>query len=225
MKCLVVSDIEASAEEKIQFLRELQLFSSVVSASTAEQAITKLKKYAYDIVVLDLGPTRDENMRLLKQIRAEKIFVCVIMLSEENSLEYIAEAFSYGVADYLLKPGTCKRFSDAALRAVSKRECLLQYQTMTQEEIDHCIALNVHIATNLDKGKGICNETFNFVKNAVSKRTTSFTVSEIAEETRLSRITVRKYLERMSETGVLETELEYGEVGRPQKRYLYVEKL
>jgi two-component system CitB family response regulator len=224
MKCLVVSDIEASAEEKAQFLHELHLFSSVVSASTAEQAITKLKKYAYDIVVLDLGPTKNENMQLLRQIRAEKIFVCVIMISEDNGLEYISEAFSYGVSDFLLKPNTCKRFSEAAMRAVSKRECLLQYQTMTQDEIDACIALNIHIAPNTDKGKGICNETFNFVKSVVSRKTTSFTAAEIAAETNLSRITIRKYLERMSETGVLDTELEYGEVGRPQKRYLYVEK-
>lgn len=224
MKCLVVSEIEASGDEKIQFIRDLRLFSSVVGAATAEQAITKLKRYAYDIVILDLGPTKAENMDLLKQIRADKIFVCVIMMSAENTLEYVAEAFSYGVSDYLLKPSTCRRFSEAVMRAVSKRECLLQYQTMTQDEIDACIALNIHIAPNADKGKGICNETFNFVKSTVSKRRDSFSAADIAEETGLSRITIRKYLERMSETGVLDTELEYGEVGRPQKRYLYVEK-
>lgn len=223
MKCLVVGNIEASAEDRIVFLQDMHLFSSVVSASTAEQAIAKLKKFAYDIVILDIGPTKEENMRLLKQIRSEKIFVCVIMMSEENHLEYIAEAFSYGVSDYLLKPCSCKRFSEAAIRAVNKRECLLQYQTMTQDEIDQCIALNVHIATSSDKGKGICNETFNFVKSVISKRKTSFTAADIAEETKLSRITIRKYLERMSESGVLNTELEYGEVGRPQKRYVYVE--
>ncbi len=95
---------------------------------------------------------------------------------------------------------------------------------MTQDEIDHCIALNVHLAPSTDKGKGICNETFDFVKRVVSRKAATFTAAEIAEETNLSRITIRKYLERMSETGVLDTELEYGEVGRPQKRYLYVEK-
>lgn len=223
MKCLVVNEIEASGDEKIQFIRELRLFSSVAGAATAEQAISKLKRYAYDIVILDLGPTKEENMNLLKQIRAEKIFVCVIMMSEENTLEYISEAFSYGVSDFLLKPSTCKRFSEAVIRAVGKRECLLQYQTMTQDEIDACIAQSVHFAPNTDKGKGICNETFNFVKSTASKRSGSFSAADIAEETGLSRITIRKYLERMSETGVLETELEYGEVGRPQKRYLYLE--
>ena len=223
MKCLVVSEIEALGDEKIQFIRELKLFSSVAGAATAEQAITKLKRYAYDIVILDLGPTKEENMTLLRQIRAEKIFVCVIMMSEENTLDYIAQAFSYGVADYLLKPSTCKRFSEAVIRAVSKRECLLQFQTMTQEEIDQCIARSVYLAPNVDKGKGICNETFNFVKSTVSKRSGSFSAADIAEETGLSRITIRKYLERMSETGVLDTELEYGEVGRPQKRYIFTE--
>ena len=52
----------------------------------------------------------------------------------------------------------------------------------------------------------------------------SFTAADIAQETGLSRITIRKYMELMRESGMLETELEYGEVGRPQKRYSYTEK-
>ena len=224
MKCLVVSDIESSAEEKIQFLHELHIFSSLASATSAEQAIIKLKKYAYGIVILDLGPTKEDNMNLLRQIRDEKIFVCVIMLSPENNVSYISEAFGYGVSDYLLKPASCKRLSDAAMRSVSKRECILQYQTMTQEEIDQCITHNVFVTPSNDKSKGICNETFHFVKTVVAKRGGSFTAAEIADETGLSRITIRKYMELLRESGFLHSELEYGEVGRPQKRYSYLEK-
>ena len=109
MKCLVVNELESAANERVQFLHDLGLFSSVASAESAEQAIAKLKKYSYGIVVLDLGPTKEENMNLLKRIRSEKIFVCAIMLSAENSVEYISEAFSYGVSDYLIKPSTCQR--------------------------------------------------------------------------------------------------------------------
>ena len=94
----------------------------------AEQAIEKLQKFSYGIVILDLDSS-GANMDLLKRIRAEKIFVCVIMLSAETSVEYISEAFSYGVSDYIIKPGSCKRFSEAAMRAVTKRECLQQYKT------------------------------------------------------------------------------------------------
>ncbi len=221
MKCLVVSDLEASTEEKTQFLQELRIFSAIASASTAEDAITKLKKYSYGIVILDLGPTKEDNMSLLKQIRDERIFVCVILLSSENSVAYISEAFGYGVADYIIKPGNCKRLSEAVIRSVSKRECLLQYQYMSQEEIDQCITHNVFLAPVNDKSKGICNETFHFVKTVVSKKEGSFTAADIANETGLSRITIRKYMELMRESGFLNSELEYGEVGRPQKRYSY----
>ena len=53
MKCLVVSDIEASREEKVQFLHEMNLFSSVGSASSADQTKMKLRKYTYGIILLD----------------------------------------------------------------------------------------------------------------------------------------------------------------------------
>lgn len=223
MKCLVVSETETVRDEKIQFLHEMGLFSSVGGASNAEEAIAKLRKYAYGIIVLDLSDPQ-ANMDLLKWIRAEKIFVCVIMMSGENSVEYISEAFSYGVSDYIIKPNANKRFSEAAIRAVSKRECLLQYKVMSQEEVDHCISLNVFIAPDETRAKGISSETFSYVKAAVSGIDTDFTSADIANLTGLSRITVRKYLERMCEDGLLKTELEYGEIGRPQKHYHSIEK-
>lgn len=218
MKCLVVSDIEASRDEKVQFLHDLNLFSSIGFASTAVQAIEKLKKFSYGIVILDLDAP-EANMDLLKQIRAEKIFVCVIMLSPENSVEYISEAFSYGVSDYIIKPGTCKRFSEAAQRAVTKRECLLQYKYMTQEEIDQCITKNVLVVPDSGCKKGISNETYSFVRDSVASETEGFAAADIAKKTGISSITVRKYLNRMYESGLLKAELDYGEIGRPQKLY------
>ena len=219
MKCLVVSDIETSREEKVQFLHDMNLFSSVGSASSAEQAHGKLKKFTFDIVLLDLASAREANMDLIKWIRAEKIFVCVMMLSAENSVEYISEAFSYGVSDYIIKPCSNIRFRDGIMRAVSKRECLLQYQSMSQEEIDHCISHSVYIAPDDSTKKGISSETFSFVRGIVSRKEKGFTVADIAASTGLSRITVRKYLDRMCESGMLKAELDYGEVGRPQKLY------
>ncbi|MEA4871129.1 MAG: response regulator [Christensenella sp.] len=219
MKCLVVSDIEASKEEKIRFLHEMNLFSSIGSASTADQAIARLKKYSYEIILLDLSASAEANMNLLKWIRAAKIFVCVIVLSMENSVEYISEAFSYGVSDYILKPCTNKRFREGAMRAVSKRECMLQYKSMTQEEIDHCVSHSIYVAPDNNSKKGISNETFSFVRSVVSNQADGFTAADIAVSTGLSRITVRKYLDRMCENGMLKTELEYGEIGRPQKLY------
>lgn len=218
MKCLVVSDIDIIRDEKIRFLQEQKLFSSVGGASNAEQAISDLKKYSYGIIILDLDSSKS-NMDLLKWIRAEKLFVCAIMMSLDNSVEYISEAFSYGVSDYIIKPNTQKRFCEAAVRAVHKRECLLQYKVMSQEEVDQCITSSVFIAPNESRSKGISSETLSFIKSAVSQMSPGFTSAQVAQQTGLSRITVRKYLERMCEDGTLKIELEYGEIGRPEKHY------
>ncbi|MPN16511.1 Transcriptional regulatory protein CitT [bioreactor metagenome] len=105
------------------------------------------------------------------------------------------------------------------MRAVSKRECMLQYKSMTQEEIDHCVSHSIYVAPDNNSKKGISNETFSFVRSVVSNQADGFTAADIAVSTGLSRITVRKYLDRMCENGMLKTELEYGEIGRPQKLY------
>lgn len=223
MRCLVVSDIESSRNEKFQFLSQMSQFTAVGSAASADQAIAKLRKFSYEIVILDIGYSSEESMNLLKWIRAEKIFLCAIMLSEENSAEYISEAFSYGVADYILKPYSTERFSEALMRAVSKRECLMQYKTMTQEEIDHCISRSVVIAPAERQVNEALTETFHYVKSVVSGKLGGFTAKDISEITGLSRITVRRYLECMCENGDLKTQLEYGEIGRPKKLYFNME--
>ncbi len=224
MRCLIVSDIESSRDEKFRLLSEMNQFAAVGIAASADQAIEKMEKFSYGIIVLDFSSSKEESMRLLKWIRAKKIFVCVIMLSDENSAEYISEAFSYGVADYILKPYSPERFSDALMRAVSKRECMMQFKYMTQEEIDHCISLNVVIAPADRNVKDDFTETFYFVKNAVTGKQGGFTAKDISDLTGLSRITVRRYLECMCENGDLKTQLEYGEIGRPKKLYFYIER-
>lgn len=223
MRCLIVSDVESSRDEKFHFLSEMNQFTAIGRASSADQAIEKLKKFSYGIIILDIGSSSEESMNLLKWIRAEKIFICAIMLSDENSAEYVSEAFSYGVADYILKPYTPERFKAALMRAVSKRECLMQFKYMTQEEIDHCISLSVVIAPADRQVKEVFTETFHYVRSVVSGKQGGFTAKDISEVTGLSRITVRRYLECMCENGVLRTQLEYGEIGRPKKLYFNME--
>lgn len=224
MRCLVVSDIESLKDKKLQFLKRMNEFTNIGSASNADQAVAKLKKFSYGLVILDISSSKEENMNLLKWIRTAKINIGVIMMSSENSADYIREAFSCGVCDYIIKPCSYKRFREAAIRAVSRREYLMQFKYMTQAEVDHFIALNVLSTSDSIKGKGISTETLNIIKGVISGRKEGFTAADISHSTGLSRITVRRYLERMVENGNLKTKFEYGEIGRPQKLYMNIEK-
>jgi two-component system CitB family response regulator len=220
---LVVSDIASSKNKKLHFMKKMSEFSYIGSASNVEQAVVKLKKFSYDLVVVDISASKEANMSLLKWIRTAKINIGVILMSSENSANYIREAFGYGVCDFIIKPCSYKRFREAAIRAVGKREYLSQFKYMTQAEVDHFISLSVVGAKEYFKSKGNV-DTLNIVKDVVSnKKDEKFTAKQISTKTGLSRITVRRYLEHMVENGSLKTELEYGEVGRPQKMYMNIE--
>ena len=91
---------------------------------------------------------------------------------------------------------------------------------MNQSEIDHLLALTVDLEPdNAADKKGISVPTMKRVEQAVESADGRFTANSLAKKTGLSRITVRRYLERLVEKGMLGIELEYGEVGRPQKVY------
>lgn len=224
MRCLVASDIESLKDKKLRFLKRMKEFSGIEGASNINQAINMLGKYSYGLVIIEISSSKEENMNLLKWIRKEKINIGVIMMSNENSADYIREAFNYGVCDYIVKPCSYKRFREAALRAVARREYLMQFKYMTQEEIDHFISLNVLSPSDIIKDKGISTETINIIKKAISTKKEGFTATDISHLTGLSRITARRYLEQMVSNSELKTKLEYGEIGRPQKIYLKIDK-
>ena len=202
------------------------------SSGTAGLRIYDRLAQREDIDLLTLPPELHHDIKAQRELinRADIAFLCLpdaaaitaadlvenpdTVVLDTSTAHRTAPGWVYGFPE--LSPER-----EAAIRTVSKRECLLQYQTMTQDEIDQCITHNVYLAPNNDKSKGICNETFRFVQTTVSKRKGSFTAADIATETGLSRITIRKYMELMRESGFLNSELEYGEVGRPQKRYSY----
>jgi len=51
-----------------------------------------------------------------------------------------------------------------------------------------------------------------------------FTIEEMSKKMGISRVTLRKYLDYLVESGVLTIELVYGPVGRPVNRYVPLEE-
>lgn len=48
-----------------------------------------------------------------------------------------------------------------------------------------------------------------------------FTASMLGDEFGVSRITARRYLDKMDKEGVIELQMLYGSIGRPQNYYQY----
>lgn len=73
--------------------------------------------------------------------------------------------------------------------------------------------------------KGLNKETLLQIMDFLEIRQDSFTTEEIAEGVKLTRVTVRRYLEYLEQAGELTSQLKYGTVGRPVRIWCHKENL
>ena len=66
--------------------------------------------------------------------------------------------------------------------------------------------------------KGCGPETMDRVQSTLCSSATDFSALEVGELLGLSRVSARRYLEHLNETGSVQVDLKYGG-GRPERRY------
>ena len=76
----------------------------VSSANSAEDGFFLLHRERPDLLLLDVSLPQRNGLDLLRQIRAERIDVRVLMLTSHNSIDDRVEGLSLGADDYLGKP-------------------------------------------------------------------------------------------------------------------------
>jgi DNA-binding NtrC family response regulator len=103
MKILVVDD-EAPIREMIKKgLTQMGGFSVEV-AQNGKEAIEKLEKDIFDLVLTDLKMPEMDGLELLKNIKGTRPEVMVILMTAYGSIETAVEAMRIGANDYITKP-------------------------------------------------------------------------------------------------------------------------
>lgn len=100
-KILVVDD-DIEILESLKFFLETENFL-VDLADNASNAITKIDKTVYSLIILDLKLPDIEGEHLCKIIKRKKD-VPVLILSAKDSVDTKILCFEYGADDYLTKP-------------------------------------------------------------------------------------------------------------------------
>jgi DNA-binding response OmpR family regulator len=67
-------------------------------------ALDKIYNEKYDLLLLDINVPEINGLDILKEIRDEKIYTPVIMLTSLNDIENIEQGFKNGCDDYIKKP-------------------------------------------------------------------------------------------------------------------------
>jgi len=220
MNCLIVEDDPMVCQINEEFAKKIEGIHSVKTANSINQAMLLLKKENFDIILLDVYFPKGTGIDLLKWVRSEEKKVDIIMITADRSVEMVQKTFRYGVIDYLIKPFTFTRFAEAINKALKKSNALTDTVDMDQSMIDSYLSEKSKYGVSRPSNeKGLSPQTYDKVREGMEQFSGAFTSDELAEKIGLSRITVRRYLENMCDTGELSSELVYGKIGRPQKHY------
>ena len=133
MKILVVDD-EALIRDMIKRgLSQMGGFSVEVAQSGPE-AIEKVEKDVFDLVLTDLKMPEMDGLELLKTIKGTRPEIMVIMMTAHGSIETAVEAMKIGADDYITKPID---FNDLLLHIskVQKESLLLRENRLLRMEV------------------------------------------------------------------------------------------
>ncbi|MFS0866403.1 response regulator [Microbacterium sp. 179-B 1A2 NHS] len=222
IRTLIVDDDFAVARLHASFLGRIPGFELVGSELTAADALARVRGGDLDLLLLDMYLPDASGIELLRRLRADPACqVDVIMVSAAHEPALVEQAISLGVVDFLLKPFTHDdfraRLAGYATR-VRERRLVSGLARLSQGQVDTLLKRGP-VGAGTGAAKGMNPVTRQRVLEALAGMDSPITALEAADATGLSRVSARRYLERLVHDGVVEMQPRYGEAGRPQHEY------
>lgn len=219
---LIIEDDPMVAEINKTFLMKIQGFSLVGSVNNGVDAMSFLKKKSnnVDLILLDVFMPQMDGIAFLEKVKREYNHIDVIMVTAAQSAKDVKFALSHGVVDYIIKPFTFERMALALNTYKNRIEILNASISIEQSTLDKKIFPKNQSANFCPKG--IDKQTLLSVKQIVASQEGMFSIKKLTTQTRISRISLKKYLNYLEEQGVIKGTLQYRAVGRPVLMYQYM---
>ncbi len=118
MRILIVEDDEILADSLIRTMAGVGYAAD--HATNGESALSMLLDGCYDLAVLDINLPRMDGLAVLRQVRAAKKSLPVILLTARDSVQDRVHGLDLGADDYLTKPFSVAEL-EARVRALLRR--------------------------------------------------------------------------------------------------------
>ena len=218
-KVLIVEDDPMVSMINEQYIKRNKNFVIIGKCNDGASALDFLGNNDADLLILDVYMPKMDGFETLRKIRNKNITVDAIMVTAANDRRSLEEALHLGIVDYLVKPFTFDRFQMALEKYVAQNNALNVIDTLNQKNIDYIIE-NSHKKSEALLPKGIQEKTSQIILEEMKKHPSQWmTGDEIAECIGLTGVTVRRYLNYLTEKGLLLSDIDYGTGGRPCMRY------
>jgi DNA-binding NtrC family response regulator len=100
----------------------------VATANTGIEALQKVEKEAYDVIILDLMMPGVDGLEALKILKAKKPELQVILLTGHATVEKGIEAMKLGAMDFLEKPTDLSLLTEKIKKAQAKKMLIVEKQ-------------------------------------------------------------------------------------------------
>ncbi|GII95218.1 response regulator [Sinosporangium siamense] len=219
---LIVEDEEISAEGNRIYVERVPGFRVAGMARSGGEALRFLRRHPADLVLLDLYLPDMHGLDVCRAMRAAGNLCDVIAVTSVRDLSVVRTAISVGVVQYVLKPFTFATLHDKLRRYADFRSSVGgQGEASGQGEVDKALAL-LRDTAGSPLPKGMTQSTLDVVVTRVREAPEGVSAQTVGTAVGVSRVTARRYLEHLVDTGVASRVPQYGGVGRPELLYRIV---
>jgi two-component system response regulator PilR (NtrC family) len=131
-KRIMVVDDELSMREYLSILLRKQGYQ-VDAATGGEEALEKIERELYDLVITDLSMPRVDGMAVLQRVKEVSPTTEVILITAFATTESAVEAMKRGAYDYIIKPFKNDELKIIIEKALEQRRLLAENQLLRQE--------------------------------------------------------------------------------------------
>jgi two-component system CitB family response regulator len=224
LKILIAEDDPQIAEIQRRFVERIDGFEVIGISHSTRDAQDMLDVFNPDLVLLDIHFPDGSGLDLLKALRSGDSKTDVIMITAAKEVESLSESLRLGVFDYVLKPLVFDRLSGALNQYRSHKASLSnQASELSQQDVDQLLSRhreNRNSTLKLEAlPKGIDQITLDKIIAAFKDNQDSLSAEQVGDRIGSSRTTARRYLEYLVGQERLHADINYGTVGRPERRY------
>ncbi|MBR3458043.1 MAG: response regulator [Selenomonadaceae bacterium] len=223
IKTVIVEDDMMVASINRTFAMKIAELDIVAMFRNGQEALEFLQENPAELLLLDIYVPGLSGLELLSELRRQGNAVEAILITADNGGEDVEHALHLGIVDYLVKPFTYERFHEA-MQKFLVRHSLKEKGTYTQSDIDQLM----HVKqlgggqSNAELEKGIQRQTLDRILGYLEdeeQKAQYRTCEQLAKETGLSKVTVRRYMNYLIEQKQAVSRVNYSTGGRPSIEY------
>ncbi len=219
IRTLIVDDDFRVADLHRAYVEKVSGFQVVGQAGTGAEALRMVATTRPDLILLDIYLPDMSGLDVMRTLRESGTSrVDIIAITAARDVESLRSAMHGGVVHYLIKPFRFAALEEKLQSYAAMRERLARLSEADQHAVDTLYHI-LRQGAGESLPKGLSRPTLDLVLKILREAGRDLAATEVADLASLSRVTARRYLDHLVQSGRVELVMRYGSPGRPEHRY------